>query len=277
MDNCKPKIIECDGVTVAATYETGEPREHPIYYPGNMLIFVEQGTLRLRVDNQEYIVKENEFCLVRKYTHGVYYKTWEDTQNGFIDHLFVLEDKFIKEVINNFPLPEDFLPCTVPLIKLPNTPILMGLMDSIKAYVTGQAQIDRNLIRIKTMEAIYAITASKPELLHIFNEFSEPSRADLVQFLEHNFTLNLPLEQLAEMSGRSLSTFNREFRKEFKISPHKWIKQKRLELAKKLLTHTSKKASDVYLEVGFEDLAHFSRSFKSQFGLNPSEIKSVVA
>lgn len=87
---------------------------------------------------------------------------------------------------------------------------------------------------------------------------------------------NITLEKFAEMSGRSLSTFNRDFRKIFQMSPHKWIKQKRLELARKLLISTSKKASDVYLEVGFEDLAHFSRSFKSYFGLNPSEVKAVV-
>ncbi|MFA8434970.1 MAG: helix-turn-helix domain-containing protein [Marinifilaceae bacterium] len=275
MEKCKSKIIECDGITVAATVETDTPMEHPIYYPANMLIYVEQGKIRLNVDNEIYYIQEGEFALVRKYSYGTYFKTWEDSQNGFRDHIFVLDDKFIKEVISNFTLPNDYLPCTVPMVKLPQTPLLKGLMDSIITYVSGMAQIDRNLIRMKTMEAIHAITTIRPELIHVFNEFSEPARADLVLFVENNFTYNIPLNRLAEMSGRSLSTFNREFRKTFKISPHKWIRQKRLELAKKLLMHTPKTASDVYLEVGFEDLAHFSKSFKSYFGQNPSEIKNL--
>lgn len=275
MEKCKGQFIECDGLMVAATFETDKPQEHPIYYPANVLIYVEQGTLRLNIDNEIHLIKEGEIALVRKYTYGTYYKTWEDTQNGFRDHIFVLEDSFIKEVINNFPLPDGFMPCTVQTIKLPDTALLVGLMESIKTYISGLAQVDQHLIRLKTMEAIHAITSAKPDLLHVFNEFSEPARADLVPFVENNYTHNVSLEKFAEMSGRSLSTFNRDFRKTFKSSPHKWIKQKRLELAKKLLTNTNKKASDVYLEVGFEDLAHFSRSFKNHFGLNPSEIKNI--
>jgi AraC-like DNA-binding protein len=100
-------------------------------------------------------------------------------------------------------------------------------MESIKVYVTGQAQIDRKLIRLKTMEALHAISSVRPDLLHIFNEFSEPARADLVQFVENNYTYNISLDRMAEMSGRSLSTFNRDFRKAFSVSPHKWIKQNR--------------------------------------------------
>ncbi|MCG8582511.1 MAG: AraC family transcriptional regulator [Bacteroidales bacterium] len=275
MNQCKGEFIECDGLMVAATYETDKPQEHPIYYPSNVLIFVEQGTLRLNIDNEIHCVGEGELALVRKHTYGTYFKTWEDTQNGFRDHVFVLEDSFIKDVIRDYPLPKGFMPCTVSVVKLPSTALLLGLMESIKTYVSGLAQVERPLIRLKTMEAIHAIASVKTELLHVFNEFSDPTRADLIPFVENNFTNNVSLEKFAEMSGRSLSTFNREFKKAFNSSPHKWIKQKRLELAKNLLTHTNKKASDVCLEVGFEDLAHFSRSFKSHFGLNPSEIKNI--
>lgn len=162
--DCQPRMIECEGLIVAVTAEADEPKEHPIYYPANAIVYVEQGTLRLKVDNQIFYINEGEFALVRKYTYGIYYKTWEDTQNGFRDHVFVLEDKFIKDVINNFHMPEDFMPCTIPMVKLPGTPLLLGLMKSIKAYVTGQAQIDRKLIRIKTMEAIHAISSVRPDL-----------------------------------------------------------------------------------------------------------------
>ncbi|WP_430817392.1 helix-turn-helix domain-containing protein [Carboxylicivirga sp. RSCT41] len=275
MDKCKGQFIECDGLMVAATFETDTPQEHPIYYPANVLIYVEQGTLRLNIDNDIHMVGEGEIALVRKYTYGTYFKTWEDTQNGFRDHVFVLEDSFIKEVIGTYSSPQGFMPCTVPMVKLPATVLLIGLMESIRTYVSGLAEVERPLIRLKTMEAIHAITSAQPDLLHVFNEFSDPARADLVPFVENNFTHNVSLEKFAEMSGRSLSTFNREFKKAFKSSPHKWIKQQRLELAKKLLLNSNRKASEVYLEVGFEDLGHFSRSFKSHFGLNPSEIKNL--
>ena len=274
MENLDVKRIECEGFEIGAIVDAVGYAEHPIYYPANFLIFVEQGTLSLDIDGKIYKIQENEFCLVRKYTYGKFFKTWEENQNGFREQVFVLRDEFIKDVIKNFAIPDDIMPCTVPLVKLPATSLLKGLMKSVEEYVTGQVQIDRPLMRLKTMEALYALTKAKPELIHIFNEFSEPARADLVQFIEHNYTYNLSLDQFAEMSGRSLSTFNREFRKEFNVSPHKWIKQRRLELARKIMIQTGRKASDIYLQVGFEDLAHFSKSFKQYFGKNPSEIMS---
>jgi AraC-like DNA-binding protein len=276
MESSRVNFIDCDGIKIAASVETDSYDEHPIYYPANFLMYVERGQLNLHVDDKEYTIREKEFGLVRKYTHGKYVKTWQQNQKGFREHIFVLHDTFIKDVIREFDMPEGYMPCTLPMINLPHTPLLEGLMNSIEAYVTGQAPIDKQLILLKTREALHALTSLKPELIHIFNEFSDPARANLVNFIEHNYTQNLSLEQFAELSGRSLSTFNRDFRKEFNISPHKWIKERRLELAKRLLLQTPKKASDVYFEVGFEDLAHFSKSFKSYFGQNPSDMKSAA-
>lgn len=92
-------------------------------------------------------------------------------------------------------------------------------------------------------------------------------------FVLYNYHTNVPLETFARQSGRSLSTFNRDFKMIFGETPHRWIRKKRLEKARELLTTTTKKVSEVYLEVGFEDLAHFSKSFKKEFGVNPSEVK----
>jgi AraC-like DNA-binding protein len=42
---------------------------------------------------------------------------------------------------------------------------------------------------------------------------------------------NMPLERFGYLTGRSLSTFNRNFRKIFQITPQRRITEKRLELA----------------------------------------------
>lgn len=271
----KPKIniIECDGLTIAGTIEADSSHEHPIYYPANYLMYVEQGDLNLRIDGKVYTARGGEFLFVRKHTVGTYFKTWKEGQEIYREHIFVLHDPFIREVIREFQLPRDFLPLTVPVIIFKDEPVLKGLMNSLEGYITGQLKIDRRLIRIKTMEALHALTRLKPEIIHVFHEFSKPVRTDLVQFMEYNFTRNLKLAHFAQLSGRSLSTFNREFKATFGTSPYKWIRQRRLELAWKLLQQTNTTPSEVYGEVGFEDLGHFSRSFKSHFGYNPSEVK----
>jgi len=268
------KQISCENLHIAAMIESQLCTERDMYFPANYLVMVEQGVYTIETEDKIYVVNEGEFAFIRKYTQGKILKTHNEDQKSFKDIVFVLQDDFIKEIIRDFELPENILPCTEQIVKYKNNYILEGLKQSLSVYLSGIEQIDKTLISLKTKEALIGILKDNRNLIHIFNEFSEPQKADLFQFMEHNFMYNLPLETFAKNTGRSLSTFNRDFRDVFQLSPSKWLKKKRLDLAKQLMTIYDRKASDIYLEVGFEDLAHFSRSFKSQFGINPSEIAS---
>ena len=42
---------------------------------------------------------------------------------------------------------------------------------------------------------------------------------------------NLPLQKFGYLTGRSLTTFKRDFSKAFSTTPQRWLTQKRLELA----------------------------------------------
>ncbi len=279
MDQLKPQLLECDGLEIAASFETYNSDEHPLYYPSNVLLFMRQGQFNLKLDQQLHVIPKGAFALVRKYTHGKCFKTWSKEEEGAVMLAFALHNDFIRKVIKNFPVPTEIKPVEERFIPIPDTPLLKGLIHSLLAYFSGREfiKMEPEVVEMKTKEALYAILQSKPELVSVFYEYSMPERADLEAFMQHNFTYNLPLEKLAKMSGRSLSTFNREFRKIFNDSPHKWMMKERLKLARQLLVQTDRSPSDIYLDVGFEDLAHFSRSFKSLFGKSPSEFKRSFA
>ena len=269
----KVKIINCDGFDIASTIEGDEGEECPIYFPANCLVYVECGRLNLYIEDEIVTIQRDEFVFVRKYSYGKYKKFIDQDRGKFREHIFILNDVFIQEVVKDFELQEKNIPSEKTIFPLPKNPILKGLMKSIEIYINERTQVDRRLIQMKTKEALYALTHLRPELSAIFSEFSSPGKADLELFMEYNYMHNISLDRFAQLSGRSLSSFNREFRRLFKTTPHKWIRARRLELAKKLLTETRKNPIDVYLEVGFKDLAHFSRSFKQYFGINPSEVK----
>jgi AraC-like DNA-binding protein len=82
------------------------------------------------------------------------------------------------------------------------------------------------------------------------------------------------LERFAYLTGRSLSTFQRDFAKIFRETPSRWLLQKRLKEAYYLIKEKGMKSSDIYLDLGFEDLSHFSYVFKKQFGLTATELAS---
>ena len=95
---------------------------------------------------------------------------------------------------------------------------------------------------------------------------------DLEEFMNRNFKFNISLERFAFLTGRSLSSFKRDFQKTFAATPGNWLKKKRLDEAYFLLSKNNARANDIYLDVGFEDLSHFSFAFKKEFGLAPTEL-----
>jgi AraC-like DNA-binding protein len=60
----------------------------------------------------------------------------------------------------------------------------------------------------------------------------------------------------------------------FNETPSRWLVKKRLEEAHFLITQKNKKPSDIYLELGFEDLSHFSFAFRKQYGQTPTQLAS---
>lgn len=85
-----------------------------------------------------------------------------------------------------------------------------------------------------------------------------------------NYEYNVPIKEFARLSGRSISTFKRDFQKVFTATPERWMKERRLEKAHYLIKEKKLKPGEVYLRVGFENMSHFSTEFKAYYGFNPS-------
>jgi len=87
-----------------------------------------------------------------------------------------------------------------------------------------------------------------------------------------NFHYNVPIENFANLTGRSLAGFKRDFSRVFQTSPRKWLQEKRLTEAHRLIHKKKKKPADIYLDLGFENLSHFYTSFKQKFGVTPGTL-----
>ncbi|MBS7229479.1 helix-turn-helix transcriptional regulator [Flavobacterium psychroterrae] len=143
-------------------------------------------------------------------------------------------------------------------------------IDSLLPYLENQNIISDSLVKIKIKEAVLIFLEANPELKNILFDFSEPGKIDLEAYMNEHYQYNGSLEEFAYLTGRSLSTFKRDFEKIFSTTPNRWLLQKRLEEAYYLLDKKKMKATDVYVDVGFKDYSHFSISFKKLFGIAPS-------
>ena len=152
-----------------------------------------------------------------------------------------------------------------------NHPLLKSCLASLIPYF-DMKELPENIASLKITEAISILRAIDTEIDLVLANFEAPGKIDLVSFMEKNFIFNMPIEKFAYMTGRSLTTYKKDFQRAFNRTPQRWLTQKRLQLAHYQMLEKKKKPVDVCYEVGFENLSHFSFAFKKQFGYGPKEL-----
>jgi len=158
------------------------------------------------------------------------------------------------------------------LLVFPKSPLLQSLFASLLPYLELEYHLPEKLLEVKITEVIEVLRSLDQRSDGVLANFAEPGKINLVEFMEANYRFNIPLAKFSYLTGRSLTTFKRDFKKAFQLSPQRWLTQKRLALAHYQLATTRRKPTELYLEVGFENLAHFSYAFKKQFGYSPTAL-----
>jgi len=148
-------------------------------------------------------------------------------------------------------------------------PLLESYFESLTPYFDLQKHIPEKLFDLKIEEALTILRSIDESVDASLADFSEPGKIDLAEFMEQNYMFNMTLEKFSYFTGRSLTTFKRDFHNIYGTTPQRWLTERRLKLAHYLLSESKQKPVDLYREVGFENLSHFSYAFKKQYGYPP--------
>jgi len=155
-------------------------------------------------------------------------------------------------------------------------PLLESYFASLTPYFGLERDLPEKIVSMKIVEALTILRTIDINVDNFFSTFLQSYKLDIADFMEKNYTHNLTIERFSILTGRSLTTFKRDFKKAYHTTPQKWILQKRLELAHYKLSEKGRKPKDVYLATGFENLSHFSHAFKKHFGYAPTELPIAV-
>ncbi|MEL6803791.1 MAG: AraC family transcriptional regulator, partial [Bacteroidota bacterium] len=82
----------------------------------------------------------------------------------------------------------------------------------------------------------------------------------------------LRVEDFAYLTGRSLSTFRRDFKAAFGQAPRQWLRAKRLEHAYNIIAQGDQRVSDLAQAAGYENVSYFIREFRKQYGQSPKQL-----
>lgn len=243
----------------------------------HMLCYLCSGEMELISPQRKYKLKKGDAFFVRR--NHMMRKIKQPGSNGepFKGLFLQLKHPFLKKMMSEhnvtIPLVSNKSISSAPYVMLEKHPFLTGLFSSLEGYFDVQQYPSKDLMETKLKEAVFTLLQVKPDLGVTLFDFAEPWKIDLPQFMEQNYKCDLSVEDFAHYTGRSLSTFKKDFAKAFGgITPSRWIVKRRLEEAKRLMGDFGKKATDVYLDVGFKSLSHFSTAFKKEFGITPSSL-----
>jgi len=243
--------------------------EGEIFIKQHVFDYIISGTSEVYFAGKSYHYKAGDFRFAARNRLSKFVKM--PTPDGEYKSISICIDRdTLLEMSNNYQISKTVQPIHDNVFVLNQNKLFHNYIETLLPYLENGNEISGDLVRIKIKEAILIFMQVNPELKNILFDFSEPGKIDLEAYMNEHYQYNGDLNQFAYLTGRSLSTFKRDFQAIFKTTPNKWLLQKRLEEAHYLLKEKKMRSTDVYVDVGFKDYSHFSVAFKKLFGTAPS-------
>lgn len=244
----------------------------------NLISYVIKGKKDWMTPTETRNLTEGDALFIRK---GVY-RTKQYFDEEYCVMLFFINDDFIKNFINeNTQFKKNLNPQQKKnhFFKINTDNSFKTLIDSMFHYLNRIEKIPENLVIHKFSELLFNIilNSKNKDVLGYFNLINQNSKTNIRQTMEENFQYDLKIDGFAKLCNNSVSSFKRGFNDEFNTTPAKWLKQKRLESAKILLTDTTLKVNQIGYACGFNNPSHFNRIFKDKYGLTPNLFKTINA
>lgn len=175
--------------------------------------------------------------------------------------------------------PQDLLQASIkknnetPFLMFEKDVFLLNFIESLGFMLASNRPLSSEMQKLKLEELLLYLSEHYPEKIQQLRNLSYQADDDLLirQAITASIDNAVTVEELAFLCHMSLSTFKRRFVKIYSTSPNKWLLEKRMQKAAQLLKQGDFKASEIYFELGYENLSSFIQSFKLIHGITPKQ------
>lgn len=271
----KQNALMLDGCSVIEQCIHSMQAKGTMYLEEHLLLIVLEGSVTLTYGEQVYVVSKNEMILLKKAIAVKYDKVGNPNNDNIYDSLmFSIKDSLLKSFLATSEIKIPKIEGEVKTGVYPMSECLVAFAYSLKPYFFDDSIVHPGQLRLKIMELLYDVAECNRNMFLQILQLHEPVRTEIRHVVEQNYASPISLSELAYLSGRSLSSFKRDFQGVYNMSPALWIREKRLEKAKEMLETTLMSVSDICYSLGFENTSHFSRIFKEYHGQAPTVFRN---
>lgn len=237
------------------------------WHPEIEIIYIDNGSLELMINEKKYILKKNDAMLVNPYElHGmtmleecIWYATVFNPRliYGFDDS--VIKSKYFK----NSPFHN------------------ILLQDSAKYYLKEILVTDKNVVNyelkiIKNLLGLYDEIYQKIDdnLLTSSSAINNIKVKKLIDFINENYNNKIKIDDAAHKLGICRSEICKLFRYELHTTFTEYISRLRIEHAIELLNSSEANITQISELVGFNSSSYFTEIFKRFYNISPLEYKN---
>ena len=267
--DCTTSSLTLDGGSIIDQCIVTAGERGTFFLEQHLLYVVLGGSVRLTCGRQSWTVGKNQMILLRRAQSVSYEKQGSEETGIFESQLFAINDELLKDFLTSQQVVIPAMTEEYGAQVSPMSERLVAYCWSLAPYFNDPSQVNPGLLRLKVMELLYNVMDCSKNIFRQMLQLRQPVKTDIHRVVEENYTSPISLDELAYLSGRSLSSFKREFQDIYGEPPARWIREKRLSKAHEMLRSSNLSVADVAYSLGFENPTHFSRIFKQQYGSSP--------
>jgi len=155
--------------------------------------------------------------------------------------------------------------------------LLSILMQEMAAAEPGMSSVVERLAEVLLVQVIRAYFSAQPRSQGFFAGLQDHRLAKAFTRIHNDAHGSLSLDELARAAGMSRSGFAQQFKETVGLSPIEYHAKWRLFTAAHFLETGDMKLARIAEQVGYESDSAFSRAFKREFSISPSEYRRRVA
>lgn len=236
----------------------------------NMFSFLQEGKKQVHFAGTAVAVNKDQSLLLKK--GNWLWTELLDTETIYYCKLFFFSEKKLQEFLEKYSQDNPTVTDEIPYFIIRNDSYITSYLNSLSTISEAPKVFMENLLSVKFEELMLYLLQKYGKNFEIYlHSLIVNETSPFKKIVESKIHSNLKLEEIAFLCNMSLSTFKRNFIKEYTVSPGKWLQDKRLLKAKETLEQGNLKPSDIYLDFGYNNLSNFSIAFKNKFGFSPRE------
>lgn len=242
-----------------------------VFLTENVAFFVLNGIKFIHLSDTTIQIDKHAVCLIKR---GIYLMSEyiPEGENFEIIHFFIPDSYFSKYYNNE----QKTVRGDGPFCVIQNNELIISFIQQFKIYFAKENIADlKTLMQLKFQELLLLMNGSneKQKVQSFIQSLPYNSPLDIEYIVREYLFQPITIDELARLSGRSTATFKREFEHRFQASPRKWINTERLKQARRLLDQSDKTVAEIAYECGYENISHFIRIYRAQYGETPASVR----